>query len=58
MSDFAGNLHSPLGEAERESTMSQFAGVLTFVMIAFGMLTSCGQPTDTPADSSVIIVPQ
>jgi len=37
--------------------MTQVTGILTFAMIAFGLLTSCNQPTATPDSSSVVILP-
>ena len=37
--------------------MTQIAGVLTFAMIAFGMLTSFDRPLPVPDGQSVIIVP-
>lgn len=36
--------------------MTQLAGILTFTMIAFGLLTSLKQPASQPDSSSVVIV--
>jgi hypothetical protein len=36
--------------------VTQLAGILTFAMIAFGLLTSCNQPSSTPDSKSVIIL--
>ena len=37
--------------------MTQITGILTFAMIAFGMLTSCDRPSATPDGQSIIILP-
>jgi hypothetical protein len=42
--------------ADREVAMTQLAGILTFAMIAFGLLTSCNQPASTPESSGVVIL--
>jgi hypothetical protein len=37
--------------------MTHIAGILTFAMIAFGMLTSCDRPSATPDSHTIIILP-
>ena len=37
--------------------MTQITGLLTFAMIAFGLLSSCNPPASATQGSSVVILP-